>query len=127
MIDCARVRSVLLSSASDVILQRCMFSPSFSKASYWEKCTTLLRGTFSLWASSLLIKQAQEMSPLADWPCVFLLRPPTGTSDVHSLSLWQRNHLTRLSHNSCINFPFASLLPFNTNLPLLLFVPPKKK
>lgn len=113
MIDCARVRSALLSSASDVILQRCMFSP---KAGYSEKCTTLLRGTFSLWASSHLIKQAQEMSLLADWPCVFLRRPPTGTSDMHSVSLWQRNHLTCLSPNSYINFLFAPVLYFNTNL-----------
>lgn len=104
MIDCARVRSALLSSASDVILQRCMFSSWFPKAGYSEKCTVSLRGTFSLWASSHLIKQAQEMSLLADWPCVFLWRPPTGTSDMHSVSLWQRNHLTCLCPNSYINF-----------------------
>lgn len=126
MIDCARVRSVLLSSASDVILQRCMFSPSFPKAGYSEKCTTLLRGTFSLWASSHLIKQAQEMSLLADWPCVFLHSPPIGTSDVHSVSLWQRNHLTCLFPNSYINFPFASLLSFNTNLFYLSLFLPKR-
>lgn len=127
MIDCVRVRSVLRSSASDVILQRCMFSPPFPKAGYSEKCTTLLRGTFSLWASSHLIKQAQEMSLLADWPCVFLQRPPTGTSDVHTVSLWQIYHLTRLSPNSYINFPFASLLSFNTNLFYLRAFLPKKK
>lgn len=39
--------------------------PSFPKAGYSEKCTTLLRGAFSLCASSRLIKQAQEMSLLA--------------------------------------------------------------
>lgn len=127
MIDCARVRSALLSNASDVILQRCMFSPSFPKAGYSEKCTTLLRGTFSLWASSHLIKQAQEMSLLADWPCVFLRRPPTGTADVHSVSLWQRNHLTCPSPNSYINFLFASLLSFNTkSTPPQPFSPPQK-
>ena len=60
------------------------------KQSYSEKCTALLRGTFSLWASSHLIKQAQEMSLLADWPCVFLRRPPTGASDMHRVSLRQR-------------------------------------
>lgn len=44
------------------------------------------------------------MSLLADWPCVFLWRPPAGTSDMHSVSLWQRNHCTCLSPNSYINF-----------------------
>lgn len=107
---------MLLSSASDVILQRCMLSPSFPKAGYSEKCIVLLRGTFSLWASSHLIKQAQEMSLLADWPCVFLWRPPTGTADMHSVSPWQRTHLTCLSPNSYINLLFASVLSFNTHL-----------
>lgn len=127
MIDCARVRSALLSSASDVILQRCMFSSWFPKAGYSEKCTMLLRGTFSLWASSHLIKQAQEMSLLADWPCVFLRRPPTGTSDMHSVSLWQRNHLTCLCPNSYINFLLPLCFFFNTDLFYLSIPLPKKK
>lgn len=97
MIDHARVRSVLRNCTPDVIPQGCMFSPLLAKAGYSCKCVTLLRGTFSLWASSHLINQPQEMSLLADWPCVFLWRPPIGTSDMHSLSLWQNNHLPYLS------------------------------
>lgn len=115
-VDCAKVRSLLLSSASDVILQRCMLSPPFPKVGYSEKCIVLLRGTFSLWASSHLIKQAQEMSLLADWPCVFLRRPPTGTIDMHNVSLWQRTHLTyvslwtaTLTFSSPLSFPLTPI------------------
>lgn len=97
MIDCTRVRSVLLSGASDVILQRCMLSPSLPKAGYSEKCKVLLSATFSLWASSHLIKQAQEMFLWVDWPRVFLWRPPSGTANMYSASLWQRVHHTWLS------------------------------
>lgn len=42
---------------------------------------SLVKGSFSLWAPRHLIKQAQEMSLLADWPCVFLHRRPSGTAD----------------------------------------------
>lgn len=104
--------ALLMSSRKDA----CSF-PSILRREYSGEVRNILpRGHFSLSASSHLIKQAQEMSPLADWPCVFLLRPPTGTSDVHSLPLWQWNHLTRRSPNSCIDY---SLISFNTKLLIL--------
>lgn len=40
-------------------------------------------GSFSLGAPRHLIKPGQEMSLFADWPCVFLRRPPSGTADMH--------------------------------------------
>lgn len=107
------MRSLLLSSTSDVILQRCMLSPLFPKVGNSEKRIVLLRGTFSLWASSHLIKQAQEMSLLADWPCVFLRRPPTGTVDMHNVSLWRRTHRTYVS-------PRTATLTFSSPLSFLL-------
>lgn len=104
--------ALLMSSRKDA----CSF-PSILRREYSGEVRNILpRGHFSLSASSHLIKQAQEMSPLADWPCVFLLRPPTGTSDVHRLPLWQWNHLTRRSPNSCIDF---SLISFNIKLLIL--------
>lgn len=52
-----------------------------------KACAVITGGHFcSLPASSHLIKRAQEMSLLADWPCVFLRRPPSGTADMHAAS-----------------------------------------
>lgn len=91
MIDCAEVRSALLSDVSDVIPQRCMLPHSpllFPRPGQCVKvCGVMKGGHFcSLLASSHLIKRAQEMSLLADWPCVVLRRPPSGTADMHAAS-----------------------------------------
>lgn len=114
MIDCAGVRSALLSCASDVISQRCMFLPSFPKVSFFFfLCTLLWSGHFSLWASSHLIKQAQEMSLLADWPCVFLFASSQRTlrhARFVSVGRETTSHVSLLAAASTFPSPLLTLL-----------------
>lgn len=84
------------------------------KVGYSEKCVVLLSATFSLWASSHLIKQAQEMFLWVDWPCLFLWRPPSGTVNMYSVSLWQRvrrNLLSLSRYNSLSSYLSSPLTP----------------
>lgn len=122
MIDCSGVRSVLLNSVSDVILQRCMLSPPppQQRGLFAKVCGLVKGGHLDIGTSSHLIKQAQEMSLLADWPCVFLWRPPTGTADMHSVSPWQRTHLlavpltARLTLSPPPSFPLTPIYSSTT-------------
>lgn len=60
---------------------------------------------------------------LADWPCVFLRRPPAGTSDMHSVSLWQRSYLVcpSLITLMLLSLHLSSFLQHQYILPKLLF------
>lgn len=97
IIDCVKVRSPHFGRVSDVIPKRCMFRLLSQRPVHRSVGDCGMR-RFSLRASFHLIKQAQEMSLLADWPCVFLWPSPSGTSDVHTVSLWRSRHLINFTN-----------------------------